>query len=82
MLRKRKLRIHNMINIIDNFLDEEECKKYINDINNSIDTEKQICFSNSAGSINHKYKNLDLAKLFTKKLVKKLKIMILLCQMI
>ncbi len=53
-----------MIKVIENFLSDEECLKYINNINTSINTEKQIYFSNSAGSVNHKYKNLDLANFF------------------
>ncbi len=62
-----------MIHVIENFLTNEECLKYIDDINRSIDTEKQICFSDSAGSVNHKYKNLNLANIFYQRAVEKVK---------
>ena len=48
----------------DNFLNQEQCQEYINFINKSIQNENQICFSNSADSINHKYVDLDLAQKF------------------
>jgi len=62
-----------MIRVIDNFFSKEECIYYRNMINNSINTEKLVCFSNSAKSINHKYENLDLVNIFYDRAVEKIK---------
>ncbi len=55
-----------MIHILENFLTHEECKCYRDMIDDKINNEKLICFSNSSGSYNHKYKDLDLANKFYK----------------
>lgn len=59
-----------MIRIIDNFLTNEECNKYIELINNFI-MKKNIPFSNSANNFNHKYTDINLSQEFYDKCIEK-----------
>lgn len=64
-----KMELSKGIYVFDDFLNKKECLEYINMIDDSILNEKQICFSDNSGSINHKYIDLELATKFYDRLV-------------
>lgn len=65
--------IYKGIYIFDNFFDSDECKKYIELIENKINgPEKIIAFSDTSGASTDKYVDLKLATVFYDKVVKDL----------